>query len=135
MVAKKRERERSRRPLHLKRVYAQIKVETQAEPAKVLDARILLNDITPQGLGLFSMEPILVGQNIAITLDHPSRIYLKGRVVHCQEFAVNSHIMSKDPFLYRVGIHFQFVSKEEEDAVAKFCEGLSSDQIHNKIPA
>ena len=130
---KKRERDRSRRPMHIKRVHAEIKLvnprAAQGEAAVLVDARLLLNDLSPKGMGVFSAQAMDAGQEIAITLQDPSRIYLRGKVIHCQEFDANSHVLSAKSFSYRIGIQFLFETADEQAAVKKFCEQISREHI------
>ncbi len=135
MVAQKRERERTRPALHVKRVFGQVKLETQDGTPKFLEVRILLNDISAQKIGLFSTEPALVGQNVALTLEHPRRIYVKGRITQCQEFTAHSHVMSQVKYSYRIGIHCTFNSPVEAEEFAKFCAELGNEEVQAGVAA
>jgi hypothetical protein len=129
--AKKRQIDRLSRPLHLKRVRAEVRINaTQSAPQKIAEARVLLNDVSPTGMGIFSTIPFLVGQEVAITLEDPKRVFLRGRVTWCQEYDVDSHILSANSFSYRMGIKFVFQSKVEEEAVRLFCEELCQNVLY-----
>lgn len=131
-VQKKRDRDRMRRPLHIKRVNAEIKLlSLQAEP-QVTIARVILNDLTPKGMGLFCASPLLVGQEVAITLEEPKRIYLRGRIVWCQEYDADSHVLSQQSYSYRMGIQFIFESPEEQVAIRRFCEQLENEFLRGR---
>ena len=128
--AKRRERERARRPLHIKRVSAELKVLTLPSAAPmVTDARVLLNDFSPKGLGLFCGRPLGVGQEVAITLESPRRIYVRGRIVWCQEYDCESHVLSQRSYSYRIGVQFTFETVEEQKAIKAFCDELSKDYL------
>ncbi|MCM2324724.1 MAG: PilZ domain-containing protein [Oligoflexia bacterium] len=128
--AKKRQQDRLRRPLHIKRVRAELKVVGHGTgQGAISEARILLNDLSPTGVGIFSNAAILVGQEIAITLQDPKRVYLRGRVVWCQEYDLHRHVISSSPFSYRMGIHFLFRNQEEEDAVKAFCNEVLREHL------
>jgi hypothetical protein len=130
--AKKREREKKRRPVHLKRVSAEIRplATKLGQAAAVTAARVLLNDITVKGLGIFSEHAMTPGQSISITLEEPRRFYVKGRVVWCQEFEGESRVLSAQRYSYRVGIQFVFQSAEEQAEVEKFLTELSEQHVH-----
>jgi hypothetical protein len=128
---KRRERERNRRPLHLKRVQAQIKILSQSVEPEITEARVILNDFSPKGLGLFSSKPVLVGQEVAITLDKPRRIYVRGRVVWCQEYDAGSHVLSATSFSYRMGVQFVFETQEELQSIQEFCDELNRGYLHS----
>jgi hypothetical protein len=133
---RKREKDRNRKPFHLKRVTAEIKVlSSPASQPTITQARVLLNDLNPKGMGLFSATPLMVGQEVAITLEQPQRIYMRGRIIWCQEYDVDSHIMSSHSFSYRMGIQFIFESAEDEKAVKDFCEQLNRDVIFQQQAA
>src|SRR5271167_4083444 len=87
--ARKRERERLKMPFHIKRVVASVDVAVlgQAEPLKV-DVRVILNDFTVKGMGLFSAHRFSSGDEVTIRLETPSKIQLKGRIAWCQEYEV-----------------------------------------------
>jgi hypothetical protein len=132
--ARKRERERVRRGIHIKRVRAEIKtVGELAAPALVTQARVLLNDFSPKGVGVFAHAPIIVGQLVSLTLEEPKRFYVKGRVVWCQEYAMESHVLSETPFHYRMGIEFVFETPEEEQQVKDYCEALGHDHLRMAV--
>jgi hypothetical protein len=126
---RKRERDKTRRPLHLKRVQAELKVADPGQTPTVTSARVLLNDISPKGMGLFSASPFLPGTEIALTLSSPRQVYLRGRVAWCQEYDVDSKILSKNQFSYRVGIEFLFDSEAEEKSLKAFCEEIFKEHL------
>jgi hypothetical protein len=127
-----KKRERARRPIHLKRVLAEMKVVTPPQSAPVItEVRVMLNDFSSKGLGIFSIIPVLVGQQVAITLQDPTRIYVRGRVVWCREYDADTHVLSSKAYSYRMGIQFVFDSPEEEQAVAEFCELIARDHVHS----
>jgi hypothetical protein len=135
--AKKRERDRIRRPLHIKRVHAELKIMPSAlgGPAQISSARIMLNDMTSKGVGIFSTELMHPGTEVQISISHPKVFFVRGRVTWCQEHDVNSHILSQTAYSYRVGIEFVFQSPEEEKQVKEYCALLAKDHIFNSRAA
>lgn len=136
--SKRRQQQRKRPVFHLRRVEAELKLVSSMTnalnqtSAEVISARVILNDISEKGLGLFVSSPILVGQDVAITMEFPRRIFLKARVVFCQEIGTPQHILSENSFNYRIGLEFRFKSDEERNEMRAFCEEVV--QGHLKDP-
>ncbi|MGK5089275.1 PilZ domain-containing protein [Bdellovibrionota bacterium FG-2] len=127
----RRTTERKAFPFHIRRVEAQFKVVTKrANPLEdITTARVILNDLTPTGLGIFLPRPIMVGQEISITLEEPRQIYLRGRIVWCMEIDAGSHVISVNQrYSYRLGIQFMFESATEKEAVKQFVEQVTREQ-------
>ena len=131
---KRRQKERLARPIHIKRVRAEIKPRGSSvnQQLPITDGRVILNDISAQGMGLFSTQPQLVGQEVSITLEEPRRIFLRGRIIWCQEHDTETHVISQNAYSYRVGIKFLFESKEEEELIKQFVAELGRDVLYNK---
>jgi Tfp pilus assembly protein PilZ len=132
-----KKREKTRKIFHLKRVQAEVKtVGGLGVPSTVTLARVILNDLTPKGIGLFTSSPMMVGQEIALTIEDPKRFYVRGRIVWCQEVANVNKVLSEHPFSYRIGIEFVVGSPEERQAIKTYCEELSRDYLYgNGLPA
>jgi hypothetical protein len=134
--AKKREKERNRRPLHLKRVVGEIKVTGGlGQTPTVTQARVVLNDFSPKGVGVFSNAALEQGQEISLTLNDPKRFYARAKVVYCQEYGSESHIVSEQSYQFRVGLQFLFENDEEKKEVEKYCEELMKAHILPKPKA
>jgi Tfp pilus assembly protein PilZ len=132
---KRRGRDKYRRPLHLKRVSAELKsVEVPGVPPILAETRIVLNDLSPFGVGLFSERQFNVGQEVALTLEQPRRIYVRGRVVWCEDQSPYSHVMSAKPFGYRIGIQFSFNTEQEQEALRTFCDQIAREHLHAQLP-
>lgn len=126
---KKRDGRKSRR-FHVKRVNAEIKALGPPQaPATVTQARLVLNDLSPRGLGLFASAPMLVGQEISLTIEEPKRFSVRGRIIWCQEYDAGTHILTDYPYHFRVGIEFLFETQEEENQVRDFCEEIERDYL------
>ncbi len=129
---KKRDGRKNRR-FHIKRVNAEIKaLATLHAPATVAQARLVLNDLGPHGLGLFASAAMLVGQEISLTIEDPKRFYVRGRIAWCQEYDADTHILTDYPYHFRVGIEFMFETEEEETQVRNFCEEIARDYLYGK---
>jgi len=112
--------------LHIKRVHAELRVvgDKSSEP-KITMVRVILNDLSLQGVNLFSTEPHIAGAEVAITMEDPMQIYLRGRIVACQEYAIDSHIMSVNNFSYRLSVKFVFETEREQKAVQDFVDFIA----------
>ena len=129
-TSKKREKERAKRRLHIKRVTAELRLVTSPpteQPIQIV--RVLLNDLTSAGVGLFSLHSLAIGQEIALTLDQPKKVYLRGKVAWCQEYDSDSHVLSAEAYSYRIGIHFVFETKVEQESVKMICEELVKTHV------
>jgi hypothetical protein len=124
MVASRRKkREKARKSLHFRRVTAQIKIT--GGNSCVHDVRVILNDLSPKGLGLFSPVNLHVGQEVAITLEKPRRFYVKARVVYSHPLEGAGKVITDCAFGHRVGLEFVLDSPEEAQAVTEFCEEMN----------
>ena len=122
--AKKRERERARRPIHIRRIIAEMcTLGPEGETPKTM-VRLVLNDISPKGVGIFSPDSLSSGQEVKLELTEPSPFLLKARVVWCQEYHANSHVLTDRPYSYRMGLEF-IVTPEEEQTLKAFCDEIS----------
>ncbi|MGZ3688430.1 MAG: PilZ domain-containing protein [Bdellovibrionota bacterium] len=133
--SKRRQRERYRRPLHLRRVDGQLKTVTQSDASPVAtDARVLLNDLSPKGVGLFSPTKLGVAQEILLVLNEPRKMEIRGKVAWCQHHNPNSHILSANSFSWRLGIEFHFKDEAEQKAMEEFCEELFKAYLYTQTP-
>ncbi len=115
-------REKLRRVIHIKRINAHIELpHVDGTPAIASDVRLVLNDLSTKGVGLYSSSPLNPGQEITLTITEPSIIKIRSKVVWCQEHAANSHILSVQSFGYRIGLEF-LVDKSQEMQLVAFCE-------------
>lgn len=128
---RKRDRQRmSKKFLHVKRVLAELKIMGALNsPPVVAQARVLLNDFTPKGLGFFSTHALTPGSEISFTIEAPKRFYIRAKVLWCQEHDGKAHVISETPFAYRAGIQFLFENEDEEKRVRKYCEDLMAEEI------
>jgi hypothetical protein len=129
---KKRSNERMSRPLHIRRVDIGIKIPSpEGERASVV--RMLLSDISPKGLCLYTSVALTPGQEISLSMVEPQPFELKAQVAWCQAQPSAHHILSANPFLYRAGVVLEFSSPEQMQAFASFCQKMSDE--YNSAPA
>jgi hypothetical protein len=125
-----RKRTKEQKSIHIKRVHAELRTASiPGQTPTVATARIVLNDMSPLGVGLFTQVPFTLGQEIALTFEHPKRAYIRGKVLWCEEMIQAGKILSAETYKYRIGIQFKFQSKEDEAAIRAFCEEISADQV------
>jgi hypothetical protein len=109
--------------LHIRRVNAEMRTvqpQNALEAAVSIPVRVILNDLSPQAVELFSSQPFHPGQDVALMLKAPSILYLRGKILYCQEHDSNGHVISDQAFTYRVGIQFVFEAQTEAQAVQKY---------------
>ncbi len=131
---KRRDRQKQRNTLHLKRVPAELRVSSAklGAPAIVSMARIFLNDITAKGVGMFCSDPLVAGTIVAVTIEEPKRFFVRGRITWCQPLESGSAIISSDNsrYAYRAGIEFIFDNPGEEEEVKKFVAELAAQHVY-----
>jgi len=134
--ARKRERDRLMQQFHFRRVEAEIKLLTVgAENSPPMPVRVILNDLSPKGMGLFSVQNVISGQEVLITLKEPKALTIKARVIACQEYENESHILSPKSYPYRLGVKFIFDSPEQEQQVKEFCEEIEREYLYGSKAA
>ena len=126
-----------RRPLHEKgpqfpfrvqRTNAELRLPSiPGQPGKVVAARVVLNDVNRQGVGLYAQEPISVGSEISLTIEKPIRFYAKCRVLGCQ--STGSHIISPTTYGYRISLEFLFENTAESEGVLEYTQTLRQDYL------
>jgi hypothetical protein len=127
--SRKREKEKNKKKFHIRRTHAQLKIVSAPEAPPIEDVRIVLNEITPKSMNLFASNPVAVGQVAAITIEGPTRIYVRGRIVGCVEPDYESHVITDNPYSYRIAVLFLFDSDEEERAFKSYCDQLASEVL------
>lgn len=116
---------------HIKRTRAEIKIiEGFATSRTIIQACVILNDLSPVGLMLFSPEPFQPGQKINLTLESPKLFYAKGHVTACKHMTLHQHVFGEEMFSYRVAIKFDFNSPDEEIAVRRYCQEIYNRYLY-----
>ena len=122
--ARKRERDRFKIPFHIKRVVANVQLEIPGGEPQKFEARALLNDFSPKGMGLFSSHRFSQGDEIVVTIENPEKIEVRGKIAWCQEYFAAGKVLKSQAFSYRAGVRFTFATADDEAAVRKFCMDL-----------
>ena len=130
---KKKERDFARLHIHLKRIAATIQIlsldAVENDNLPKLEVRAILNDLNNEGVGLYCHEALNAGQEILITFEKPHFLEIMARVKWCQSYNVNSHIITAQPFSYRIGVEFILKKNEEAKAVQKFCAEMIKNYL------
>lgn len=114
-------RREKRREIPFHRVSAEIKLE---ESEEVTASRVFLNDLSPAGVGCFVPMAIDKGQKVSMVIEQPKHLFVKGEVMWCTPYTLNTKVLSPEQFSYRIGIRFSFESDAEREAVATYCNDL-----------
>jgi hypothetical protein len=129
---RKKERDRLKPHLRLQKVRAEVKVLGKAVEPQFADCQVVLNDFNPLGVALFSSSPLMVGDEVALTLEEPKQFYIKGRIVSCQEYDATSKVISQNTFSYRIGIQFKFETEEEKAEVKAYCDQIAQESLFGR---
>lgn len=118
---KKREREKLRRRFHVTRVIAQIEKTPQeggSDENKAVPVRVILNDLSIKGVGVFSHHPLVAGMEVNFKIVEPVEIILPAKIVWCQAHDSDTHVLSQEPYAYRMGLSFHPSEEQLENLKA-----------------
>jgi hypothetical protein len=133
--ARKRERERARKPIHIKRIRALIEIVSGSQKGASNEVRMIVNDLSASGIGIFAPIQLSTDQEIILKFEDPTPIDIRARVAWSQDIITNSHIISAQPYTYRIGLEFLSSSPEEQQNIKTFCEDLLKNYIQPKKAA
>ncbi len=128
---RRRERERVRKMIHIKRIMATVEVlnqESDAPKSLKQTVRLMLNDLSLSGAGLFSPIAHVPGSFIKLTIKEPTALEIKAKVIWSQDDPQGGRILAKDTFHYRIGIEF-IVDEQEKAQLAKFCDDIAKNHL------
>jgi hypothetical protein len=112
---------------HLKRTPAELILdEGVGRPKTIFHAMVVLNELTPVGIHLFSESPFAGHQELTLNIPSLRNFFIKGKVISCNETPVNPGIMSARSFHYRIELSFSFQTEAERDAVREYCSYLKA---------
>lgn len=108
----------AKRELHIRRATAEIRLaDRMGTGATTHSASLLLNELTPKGVMLFSDEAFAPGQRINLTLTDPKLFFVRGRIVGCQTITHDSKVIRVKPIAYRIMVAFEFQNFYEREQV------------------
>lgn len=124
---------RYRIPLHVRRIRADLKIHDRggAQVAETLAVRVLMNDLSSSGAGMFSCGKVQTGQSVELCFETgPGPLAIRGVVVWCQENTCSSKVISEqNKFTHRLGVEFKFKDAEEERTVKKLYEDYAREVL------
>ena len=126
--AKKKDREKRRIPVHFKRISARLEPIQQSDLTPLPAVRLLLNDLSPGGIGLFASSCLTAGQEVYLVFSSPVEVKFKAKVVWCQEIMSAGHVLSKQPYSFRAGLEF-LLSPEEEKKAQTICDEIQKNHL------
>jgi hypothetical protein len=117
--------------LHIQRAAAQI-VPNQGvgTPKVVVHAMVMINEISPVGITLFSQKSFGNGQPVTLNIPDLQNFFVKGKISACQEVPMSPGILRNEPFKFRVQIRFDFGDEAERQAVKEYCLALQQQYLH-----
>jgi c-di-GMP-binding flagellar brake protein YcgR len=104
---------------------------TTGEQGESIEARVLLNDLSTTGIGIYAAQPMNPGEKVVITLEEPIQIKITGCVVWCQEQPACGAVITSEAFNFRIGVKFVFGSPEEEKALQDYCAQIQSQHLYS----
>lgn len=112
---------------HLKKTPAELILdEGVGRPKSIFHAMVVLNELTPEGIHLFTESTFTGNQELTLNIPSLRNFFIKGKVISCSEIPVNPGIMSARNFHYRVELSFIFQSDSEREAVREYCNYLKA---------
>ena len=127
---------RTNLPIQLLRIDAKLRTYNAFnEPTGFLPVRLVLSDIAPSGVLLFSRVPLSNNDLVAMSVEHPLNFYIRGRVIGSQLMRESRLILSPDAFVYRIAIKFEFTSAAEAKNVRQLCQRIFEEFILKKESA
>jgi hypothetical protein len=113
--------------LHLRRTPAELIFDQGVgRPKTIFHAMVVLNELSPTGIHLFSEAPFESYQELTLNIPSLRNFFIKGRVACCGEIPINPGIVSARTYPYRVELEFIFQSDAEREAVREYCNYLKA---------
>ena len=60
--------------------------------------------------------------------------YIHAKIAWCRKYNANSHVISNNPFSYRIGLVFSFMNEEDEQNTKTYCDELAKEYLYG-VPA
>lgn len=122
--------------LMIKKVPVQLTVQQGlTAPPTVIWGYIVLNDVTPRGMYVFSTEPFKQDQSVAVTLEEPKRFYAKTKVISCQNVKTDSRVISEKTYAFRLALEYEAETEEEKAALKAFAEDIQQNYLYRQKAA
>lgn len=121
MEDSKNKKNKRRGGILFKRSSGELRLE---QSQQVVRCRMLLNDLSPTGVGLFLESKVEIGGLVTLVLEQPRHMFLKGEVLWCNLYTLHNSVISTDAFLYRAGVRFSFTTPKEAEEFKNYCDSL-----------
>jgi Tfp pilus assembly protein PilZ len=105
----------------MQKVQAEIQVDSSKE---VVPAKVLLNDLSLTGVGLFTEAPLPISDYVSLVIEYPRHLYVKGKVIWCTPYTFDTKIITQEHYPYRAGIKFIFDNEQEQKNVQEYIESI-----------
>lgn len=116
--------------LRLQRTQAEILVKGGlGDPARIILASVVLNDLAPESLTVFAGEGLRLGEQVQVTIRLPRLFFVSGQVTYSRAFNLEPRVFSREAFPYRLRIEFSFRSEDERQAVREHIEELQKSLL------
>ncbi len=116
---------RSSSGFHLKRVTCRITSLEATAGAAAIEGRLLLNDVSSQGLAFYSPEILPLGSLVSIEFEYPEKTSLRAKVGWCQQLTGVGKIITEKSRSFRIGLVFEHEKPEDEERLKAFCDRLA----------
>ena len=129
-------RDRDQREIHFRKTAAEVRRITATSAlgtpsmSPPTPAVVVLNELSAQGVYLFSATPIIAGQQINLTIAYPKLFFVRGRVVGCQRLFSDGRVMQNNRLGYRITIEFEYQSLYEREQVRIYCRELAAQYLY-----
>ena len=120
----KQRRREKRAEIPFERVTATIRLDSSRQ---VVEGRVFLNDLSPKGVGCFVPVSFEKGDSVSVVIDEPKHLFVKGQILWCKPYNLESKVLSNEHFPFRIGIKFQFDSDKEAEAIQTYCSELYAE--------
>jgi len=117
--------------LHIRRVPAQIRPlgPHATETSSVIPANLILNDLTPRGVALFTTEALQVDRVVELTFEEPRQFFIRARVRACNTIVIDRKIITKQVYPFRILLEFEFDASVEHEAVRRLYHEIQSELV------
>lgn len=122
--------------LRFKRIQAGLQVaQGLGLPPKSIEGRIVLNDLGPEGLFIFTAEALPPDSEVEVNLSFPRTLNVYGKVTGCWLAEQSGRVQSAKVFPFRLRIDFTFLNEGDATAVREYCADLEGPQAQRKKAA
>lgn len=127
--AERARRRRERAKYHLAISQAEIRL-SEGVSSRVVEARVLLNEVNEFICALFTREPIKAGNEVALTIQHPKQFYVRARVVGSCLYGRSTAVLSETGgFEYRIWLKPVFETEEEARDVRAYADWIRENLV------